>query len=541
MGGKDHLSGMGSTAGSGSGSGSGPGSGAGTGSSSGSGELGNGTKSSSSSSSTSTHHRPTFIHSSTSYADHHRHSASSSSMSSLASASATATASASASAPSNLKSFQSKTKTKSSYYDIPSNYHNKQQQQQQQQHSQNYQYSNEYEVDYEYDYPASKESYPPSDRPTASRNQNSGARFGELQMHHIHLPTDSRDRYTTSNSNSIRGTIERTLAIIKEKSACACSCSGEGGLGKGMMMGWIVTTVVVLVILAWWRGELFEALDNLSKELASMGHEGKAIIFILILITTIPPVPLYSTLIVLSGYTFGVWDGFVVSYAASLVGAVLVFVVSRCWLKDVITKSLAHSPTSISILNILPSNPHLLLLIRIAPYPYNLLNVILASSPTLTLRTYTGCTAISLCKLVLHTWIGAGIHDLSASYGHGTGDSSKSVVGGDDEDEGQDKGPDGQWPYPFPSPSHHPSHGHGHGHGHGHAHPPMETSREDVKAYSTWIGIILCIGLFFYLTHLAKKALKKAQEEQEAMEREMREGGDGSGVGLLSGRDSEEV
>ncbi|WVQ93262.1 hypothetical protein IAU59_000328 [Kwoniella sp. CBS 9459] len=456
--------------------------------------------------------------------------------------------SSSASASSKVTQMQTQNnKIKSSYSDAPLS-HN--------QYTQDYEYSNGYDHD-DYDYPVSKESYPPSDRPLGSgRNQLGGpatgngpssSRFGELQMHHIHLPTDSRERFGNGNGNSnITSTIERIWVKIREKSVCACSCSGEGGLGKAMMIGWIVTTVVVLAVLAWWRGELFEALDNLSKELASMGHEGKAIIFILILITTIPPVPLYSTLIVLSGYTFGVWDGFVVSYAASLVGAVMVFVVSRCWLKDVITKSLAHSPTSISILNILPSNPHLLLLIRIAPYPYNLLNVILASSPTLTLRTYTGCTAISLCKLVLHTWIGAGVHDLSASYGHGgaaAGDGSKNVSEGLGDDSGTDE--DESWPHPFPPPSHHHPHPYhhvyGHGHGHGQGHPPMDSSREDVKAYSTWIGIFLCVGLFFYLTHLAKKALKKAQEEQEDRERAMREGGDGSGIGLLSGRESEEV
>jgi uncharacterized membrane protein YdjX (TVP38/TMEM64 family) len=70
-----------------------------------------------------------------------------------------------------------------------------------------------------------------------------------------------------------------------------------------------------------------------------MGVEGKLIFLLLIFITTIPPLPLYSTLMVLSGYTFGVWEGFVVSYVASLLGAVLVFVISRTVLRDVITKS----------------------------------------------------------------------------------------------------------------------------------------------------------------------------------------------------------
>ena len=133
--------------------------------------------------------------------------------------------------------------------------------------------------------------------------------------------------------------------------------------------------------------------------------------------------------------------------------------------------SLQNSPMAISLLHIIPSNPHLLLLIRIAPYPYNLLNVILASSPALTLRTYTGCTALSLCKLVLHTWIGAGLHSLSEL--HGTSDEPLS-----EEDQ----------------------------------------QRQDVRWYSTCFGVVLCISLFFYLTHLAKRALARAQVEHEARE-----------------------
>ena len=39
--------------------------------------------------------------------------------------------------------------------------------------------------------------------------------------------------------------------------------------------------------------------------------------------------------------------------------------------------------------------------------------------------------------------------------------------------------------------------------------------REDVKMWSTWAGIGLCVVLFFYLTHLAKRALARAQAEQE--------------------------
>lgn len=84
---------------------------------------------------------------------------------------------------------------------------------------------------------------------------------------------------------------------------------------------------------------LTQALDHLSKELYNMGYQGLFVFGVLIFITTIPPLPLYSTLIVLSGYTFGVWNGFVASYIASLVGAVVVFVVSRTMLRDAVTRS----------------------------------------------------------------------------------------------------------------------------------------------------------------------------------------------------------
>lgn len=38
------------------------------------------------------------------------------------------------------------------------------------------------------------------------------------------------------------------------------------------------------------------------------------------------------------------------------------------------------------------------------------MNCLLAASPTLTLQTYTICTALSLFKVIIHTYIGASIH-----------------------------------------------------------------------------------------------------------------------------------
>jgi uncharacterized membrane protein YdjX (TVP38/TMEM64 family) len=114
-------------------------------------------------------------------------------------------------------------------------------------------------------------------------------------------------------------------------------------LARGALLRYALATTARLIdLLAHVRcgslAHVVVALDQLSKDLFALGLEGKLIFGFLILLTTIPPLPLYSTLMVLSGYTFGVWEGFVVSYGASLIGAVLVFVVSRTMLRDVITK-----------------------------------------------------------------------------------------------------------------------------------------------------------------------------------------------------------
>jgi uncharacterized membrane protein YdjX (TVP38/TMEM64 family) len=119
---------------------------------------------------------------------------------------------------------------------------------------------------------------------------------------------------------------------------------------------------------------------------------------------------LYSTLIVLSGYTFGPYTGAIISYFAALIGALTVFIISRTLLRDTISRWLASTITIKRVVRAIEKSPRLLFLIRLAPYPYNVMNCLLAASPTLTLGTYTACTALSLFKVIIHTSLGASIH-----------------------------------------------------------------------------------------------------------------------------------
>ncbi|KAF9484007.1 hypothetical protein BDN70DRAFT_928796 [Pholiota conissans] len=171
-----------------------------------------------------------------------------------------------------------------------------------------------------------------------------------------------------------------------------------------------ITSLAFVVVFALYRTELFTYLDELSLWLRADEQYGHAVLFFLIFLTTIPPIPLYSTLIILSGYTFGPWTGAIISYFAALFGALVVFIISRSLFRDSIERWLQSYATIKRVVRAIEKRPKLLFLIRLAPYPYNVMNCLLAASPTLTLHTYTVCTALSLFKVIIHTSVGASIH-----------------------------------------------------------------------------------------------------------------------------------
>lgn len=174
------------------------------------------------------------------------------------------------------------------------------------------------------------------------------------------------------------------------------------------------TSLGFVLAIAFWKTEVFDGLDNLSHWLRNDEHFGYAVLFCLIFITTFPPLPLYSTLITLSGYTFGPWIGAVISYCAALSGGIVVFWLSRTFLREPISRWLTSTRALCRAVRAVERKPQLLFLVRLAPYPYNVLNALLAATPVLTMRTYVICTALSLFKVIVHTSIGAGIRSFSA-------------------------------------------------------------------------------------------------------------------------------
>ncbi|KIJ70289.1 hypothetical protein HYDPIDRAFT_53936, partial [Hydnomerulius pinastri MD-312] len=222
------------------------------------------------------------------------------------------------------------------------------------------------------------------------------------------------------------------------------------------------TSLGFVLAIAFWKTEVFDGLDQLSHWLRNDEYFGYAVLFCLIFITTFPPLPLYSTLITLSGYTFGPWIGAVISYAAALSGAIVVFSLSRTFLREPIARWLQSTRGLCRAVRAIERRPQLLFLVRLAPYPYNVLNALLAATPTLEMKTYVICTALSLFKVIVHTSIGAGIRSFS----------TKKIEGAPEEEE------DG-W-----------------------------------SKVWTIGGIMLCIALFVYLSWVARRAVDDELDDE---------------------------
>jgi hypothetical protein len=121
-------------------------------------------------------------------------------------------------------------------------------------------------------------------------------------------------------------------------------------------------------------------------------------------------------------------------------------------------------------------------MVRLAPYPYNVMNALLAASPTLTFKTYTLCTALSLFKVIIHTTIGASIHSFAGYHLHKTPDSPDPPVDGQDPTGGDGDDDEGAL----------------------------------LSRVSAIGGIVLCIAIIIYLSWVARKAVDEELEDDEA-------------------------
>ncbi|KAL1915928.1 uncharacterized protein VTP21DRAFT_6316 [Calcarisporiella thermophila] len=195
-----------------------------------------------------------------------------------------------------------------------------------------------------------------------------------------------------------------------------------------IVIAFITISIITLIVFLVFRHQIMGFLENIAIWVRGAGFGGMLLIFGLIFSATFPPMIGYGTFLTLSGFTFGFFKGFLVAYTAALSGGIICFILSRWKLKGYVrTMMRRYASMEAVLLAVEKKGFNLLVLIRIAPYPFAILNVLL-SATQISLSTFSLATAISLFKIMLHIWVGANLTTFTESLSGGGPGALKIIV-----------------------------------------------------------------------------------------------------------------
>ncbi|KAG0053086.1 hypothetical protein BGZ83_001678 [Gryganskiella cystojenkinii] len=171
--------------------------------------------------------------------------------------------------------------------------------------------------------------------------------------------------------------------------------------------------LVSVAIFAGFHTKIFELLEAMATFIKSLGRAGPPIIMVCLFLTAFPPIFGYSSLVTMSGYVYGFKFGLFIAYTSALLGSIVCFYLCRKWFKVQVRSLMAKKPSLKSVVKAVEKRGFkLMILIRLAPYPFNVMNALL-SATHIPLSTFTLATALSLSKLALHVYIGSTLSSLA--------------------------------------------------------------------------------------------------------------------------------
>ncbi|KAG0032795.1 hypothetical protein BGZ82_006389 [Podila clonocystis] len=176
---------------------------------------------------------------------------------------------------------------------------------------------------------------------------------------------------------------------------------------------WLFFALIGIGLFAGFHTKIFQLLDQMAILIKGLGHAGPPLIMIGMFLTAFPPVLGYSSFVTMSGYVYGFTYGFLIAYTSALLGSVTCFYLGRKYFKKQVRTLMAKKQSMKSVVKAVEKRGFkLLVLIRLAPYPFNILNLAL-SATHIPLRTFALATALSLTKLTLHVYIGSTLSSLA--------------------------------------------------------------------------------------------------------------------------------
>ncbi|TPX39214.1 hypothetical protein SeMB42_g06413 [Synchytrium endobioticum] len=157
-------------------------------------------------------------------------------------------------------------------------------------------------------------------------------------------------------------------------------------------------------------------LDGFSKAIQSLGFIGYLTLAALVSLTSFPPLIGLNFAVFLCGYVFGFPYGFIPAYLGALGGAVGCFSIARQLLSKYRSRILERFSFSDALEQAIErGGMEIILLIRLAPYPHNVINTLFGIT-SMSLRQHVIASSLAFWKLVYPVYIGSALQ----TFVHGT-------------------------------------------------------------------------------------------------------------------------
>ncbi|KAL7911274.1 hypothetical protein GGI35DRAFT_343149 [Trichoderma velutinum] len=169
-----------------------------------------------------------------------------------------------------------------------------------------------------------------------------------------------------------------------------------------ILLGW---TFIILSIL--YSEAFFAWLATVSKSWREIPG-GWLIAFMLIFVTSVPPIVGYSTANTIAGFVYGFPMGWPIAASACIIGSLAAFMACRTFLSSHVNKLIGNDHRFVALGQVLRRDGILYLTgIRFCPLPFSLSNGFLATIPSISPLSFVISTALSTPKLLIHIFIGS--------------------------------------------------------------------------------------------------------------------------------------
>ncbi|KAL6908459.1 hypothetical protein GGI43DRAFT_144428 [Trichoderma evansii] len=169
-----------------------------------------------------------------------------------------------------------------------------------------------------------------------------------------------------------------------------------------ILIGW---TFIILSIL--YSEAFFRWLATVSKTWREIPG-GWLIAFMLIFVTSVPPIVGYSTANTIAGFVYGFPMGWPIAASACVIGSLAAFMACRTVLSGQVNRLIGNDHRFVALGQVLRRDGILYLTgIRFCPLPFSLSNGFLATIPSISPLSFVISTALSTPKLLIHIFIGS--------------------------------------------------------------------------------------------------------------------------------------